>query len=312
MAIVRWFWNLVLGAAVGVAFAGQASASTEATSQWQGVQHVIGFDGVPASAKGDLEVGTKGIAFFAGNQWKSVPLSRIESAQVGSERQETGGKVGKVTRVLVPYGGGALVGLATQRGVGLLSIRYRDSQDGLHETLLLMPQAQAIEAQQALVTLIRPDSGHHNSASQCSLKGSFPAIRIAVENEDRVAPEYEAAIFEHLVADVRGLWPEAAIFRGLQEQSTCRAVTLTLKLVDLQKGNAVKRASTGPLGLFIGVTRVEADVLLQGLKGNEISEHSYKASRRGDRESLGVASSIASSITKDLAREDLNQAPPTE
>ncbi len=85
----------------------------------------------------------------------------------------------------------------------------------------------------------------------------------------------------------------------------CATYTLTLTVEEFSKGNAVLRASTGPAGLFVGVTKLTVRVQLRDSNGRVVLDKQVKASRRGDKESLNVASSEVTDIAKAINKTNI-------
>jgi hypothetical protein len=80
---------------------------------------------------------------------------------------------------------------------------------------------------------------------------------------------------------------------------------LTLTVEKFSKGNAAVRASTGPVGLFVGATKLAVRVQLLDSNGSVVMDKEVKASRRGDSESLNAGSSEVSDIAKQIKKTNI-------
>ena len=69
------------------------------------------------------------------------------------------------------------------------------------------------------------------------------------------------------------------------------------------------RASTGPVGFFVGATSLKFHALVRGLGGETLLDKDFKVSKRGDSESLDVTDKIAKSLSKKLKKADQHTAP---
>jgi hypothetical protein len=295
-ALKKFLTILLLGS---ISFPVMASTSS---SHWAQVKHLIGFGDAAEGAKGDLLLTQDSLSF--GNSGEHTVLLRrqVKSVQVGSERVETGGFAGKAVRIATPYGGGALLGTITQRNVGILTIRYADTANGIHDAVFAMPRAEAMEAQEWISGAMNPD-GFLPTTTSCNTHAlAGPTIRIVTSEGEASVAEYGALIYEHLVEDVRRQWPSATILRGADENPTCRAETIAVTIQSVAKGNAMVRTVSGPIGLFADVTHVHAHAVLTGPDGIVELDKIYSTSRRGDRESLNVAASLAQKVAKDVRK----------
>lgn len=277
-------------------------AATLSGGHWAQVKHVIGFGNATQNTKGELVLTEDTLSFVDSSQRVVLFRRQVKSVTFGSERVETGGTAGKVARAAVPYGGGALLGTFTQRNVGILTIRYADSANGLHEAVFLMPRAEAANAQEwisggVIAERVLPRDTSCNTGSLAN-----SAIRIVMSDTDVSEPEYGALVYEHLVDDVRRQWPSTKVFRGADEKLACGAETVSVTMQSVAKDNAMVRTMTGPIGLFADVTHVHAHVVVKGPDGTIVLDRIYSTSRRGDRESLNAATSLAQKVAKDLRK----------
>ena len=78
--------------------------------------------------------------------------------------------------------------------------------------------------------------------------------------------------------------------------SGCAALTLRITLVGFKRGIR-HRASTGPLGNFVGTTKISFAAELEDQSGKVIWAANLKMSNRGDSNSLNVTHDMAKTIS---------------
>lgn len=303
---------LVLLAAVsamGYAQAPTGAAVVKASSSFHSTEAklLVGLKDIPAGAKGTIEVTPDSIIFTSSDLTERVTRNRVSVVFVGDERAETGGLAGKVARVAIPYGGGAALGTVTQKQVGILTVDYRDDRSGLRSAVFVLPKAAASEiAGEMEQTLL----GHPRAAARVAcndqdLSSSIQVLPIQSAPGLEVAPEYRALLYEHLVELPAQNLRVDRIFADGEQGAECASYTLALTVEEFSKGNATLRASTGPVGLFVGVTKLTVRAQLRDSNGRIVLDREVKASRRGDKESLNVASSEASDIAKQISKTNI-------
>ncbi len=120
-----------------------------------------------------------------------------------------------------------------------------------------------------------------------------------------VVPEYQSLLYEDLIELPAQKLHVNRLFPDGEQGAECANYTLTLILENFSKGNALTRTATGPVGFFVGVTKLAVRVELRDANGRLLLGKEVKASRRGDRESLSAASSAAGDIAKTVKKADL-------
>lgn len=272
-----------------------------------GAKLLVGFQDMPAGAKGELAITPSNVTFTSSRVTDRLMRRRISDVFVGDERVETGGAVGKVARVAIPFGGGAVLGTVTQEQVGLLTINYRDDHDGLRSVVFQLPKKDALEIENAMGfdVVSHPPMIHSRVCTIHDTSASLHVRPIQSIQGLLVAPEYKSLLYETLIElpaqnfHVNKLFPDGA------QGAECANYSLTLIVEDFSKGNALTRASTGPVGLFVGVTKLAVRMELRDANGRLLLDKKVKASRRGDRESLTAASAAAGDIAKAVKKADL-------
>jgi hypothetical protein len=268
------------------------------------VKHLIGFENTLSNTNGDLTISPGYLVFLTSTGLVRVARDEITEMSVGDERVETGGFAGKAARIAIPYGGGAALGTVTQKQVGLLTVGYRDKHHGLHTAVFQLPKDDATEAKASLMvgnTPIRP----RDARAACPM-GQGPrtlSLKKIGTGEGTVVPsEFEAVLYESLLATLHEKSKGLSIYRDGDRSGACRSNAAVIKIERFSKGNAAVRASTGPLGLFVGVTRLRVSLQVIDANGLVRMNEVIKATRRGDRESLDAAKSIGKDAGKRLAK----------
>ena len=109
-------------------------------------------------------------------------------------------------------------------------------------------------------------------------------------------------MYEHLMnlpGDKTGM---SKLFRIGDTSGQCAPLLLSLHVIGVSKGNAALRAASGPIGLFAGVTCIRVHVTVTDRSGRVVIDSFEKGTRRGDKESLNAAISVADKIGKDLRK----------
>ena len=101
---------------------------------------LAGLSEVKAKTKGYLSLTPSALLFTTPAGSTSVPRDEILTVTTGDVRVETGGTTGKITRALIPFGGGAVVATVTNKQVDLLTIEFRDEHNALHGAVFLLPK----------------------------------------------------------------------------------------------------------------------------------------------------------------------------
>ncbi len=268
---------------------------------------LAGFHDMPVGAKGELAVTPTAVTFTSAGETDRLKRRQISDVFVGDERVETGGAAGKVARIAIPFGGGAVLGTITQEQVGLLTINYRDDHDGLRSVVFQLPKEDAVEIENEMEidVISHPPVVPSRVCKFHDASASLHVLPVQSIQDLAVAPEYQSLLYENLIELPVQSFHIDRLFSDGQLGSECANYTLTLIVENFSKGSALTRASTGPAGLFVGVTKLTVRVELRDAKGRLLLDKEVKASRRGDRESLTAASSAAGDIAKAVRKADL-------
>jgi hypothetical protein len=270
------------------------------------VVHVAGLMEVKPDVKGSLLVTPETIVFSNGTLRATIPRARILNVSVGDQRTEPWGTTGKVVRKVIPYGGGAALGAITRGQVDLLTVESLDEHDGYHGVVFAVPFQKAAAIREQLTANLLPPV--KREAPACSEGGETPKsvllAPISVSGID-LPDEYRILLYEQLYRQLKARNPGDSFVRtgDLSSGPGCTALTLRVTVKGFRKGNRALRASTGPLGMFLGTTSLSFDINLQDVKDQTLFDAEMKKSDRSDSDSLGLADSIAKSVAKRMDKE---------
>ncbi|HTC64130.1 MAG TPA: hypothetical protein VK709_14910 [Candidatus Saccharimonadales bacterium] len=158
---LRWathYAGLVLvcaGSLITIANAQQSPGPTT-------VVQLTGLAGVKDNAKGTLSVENGNLHFAHGKTGSDVSTTSIEDVVTGGDSQETVGKTIGTLSMAAPYGSGRVLSLFRTK-IDTLTIRYRDSEGGLHGAIFTMPVGKADVIKKELVA-----NGAHSTAAEPS------------------------------------------------------------------------------------------------------------------------------------------------
>jgi len=270
---------------------------------------LIGLPGIASNAGGDLSFSSTRLIFTAEHSSAEIARSNIVAVWSGDERVETGGTPAKVARVLIPYGGGLALGAVTHKKVGLLTVEYLDDAGEYHGAVLLLKTQDIASAVRQLdfhaaatsskvspvalacpVWKIEPDTVRVGRIGD-GLEARFPA-------EDRVL------LYEHLVAQLKSEKTIAGVYRAGNNsaEANCAEFEVKVRPVAFDKGDQALRASVGPLGHFVGTTKLRYHLTVSTQDGTTIADEDLKAAEGSDTDSLNITKVISKKVVKTLKK----------
>ena len=106
--------------------------------------HILGLEHIKRGAKGRLMVGDKTLIFVSGPSTTKISIPSIQHVYAGEESQElVRGKTGILVELAMPYESSRVVSLLASRKIDVLTLEYRDSNEGLHGAIFTLPKGQA-------------------------------------------------------------------------------------------------------------------------------------------------------------------------
>ena len=165
------FLLLLFGALAVPSFAQQAADSVN-------VVQIVGLSGVKEHAKGTLTVENGNLQFVHSNAKAVVATTAIQDVITGNDSQRMiHGFTGTLTS-FAPYGGGRFLSLFRSK-LDTLTIKYRDSDGGLHGAIFTMVVGKAEPLKKLLVS----QGAHTSIPVQDSSSGSNPKADPAKEQK---------------------------------------------------------------------------------------------------------------------------------
>ncbi|WP_263360006.1 DUF4410 domain-containing protein [Acidicapsa ligni] len=263
--------------------------------------HVAGLPEIKPNVKGSLAFTAEELTFSNSEVHSSIPLNRISNVFAGDERTEPWGTTGRIVRKVIPYGGGSALGAMTNQKVDLLTVEFRDIHEGYHGVVFIVPKQKAAEIRDRLMPKT-PISEPHPLQACSALDTNARSVLVEplTESQIELPAEYRVLIYEQLIKQLKAKRPSDTFFRtgDLSTGPGCTALTLRVTVTAFKKGNRAVRASTGPLGLFLGTTSLTFDVSLQDTQEKNVFHKQIKKSNRSDSDSLGLADAIAKGVAK--------------
>jgi hypothetical protein len=274
---------------------------------------LIGMPEVKANIRGSLSISPDSLIFTTPNDHAFIDRVEILAVTIGDVQVESGGTAGKITRAIIPFGGGAAVATLTHKQFSLLTVEFRDNADAFHGAVFLLPKDEAVQAQQQLGSLaIRAQVERPLPSCKTGASVHLNTLKVAsiATAGESIPAEYRVLLYEQLVQRLRSGTIFAAVYRDGDDSAAaeCPGYNLTLTLDTFKKGNAALRASTGPVGFFVGATSLKFHALVQDAKGGTLLDKDFTVSKRGDSDSLDVTDKIARELTKELAKASKRQA----
>jgi hypothetical protein len=278
------------------------------------VRHVVGMQSVKRDATGLLLIENKELHFDAGRSRGAIPISSIEDVYVGAEITEGGGKLGELARgaaMAAPYDSGAALTLLMIQKVDVLTVTYRDSDNGLHAAIFALPKNHADLFRADLIN----NGAHVNNAAKVSRvrrespsagtarPKSPPASAILVEPVDsgdvNIPAEFRLAIYEDIVEKLQASGIYARVFRSGDHRADgiSGLVILNTEVEKFKAGNQPERE----IVTVLGATTVKLGVKLSTRDGAILVDKEVEGKVRFFGENLGVIHDTAKRIT-DLLR----------
>jgi hypothetical protein len=121
------------------------------------VVQLTGLTGVKNKTKGTLEVQNGKLLFVHSNATTAIEVTSVQDIVTGSDSQrDLRGPVGTMT-MFAPYGSGRFLSLF-RSPIDTLTIKYRDTDGGLHGAIFTMPVGRAQPLKNALIAQGAPTS----------------------------------------------------------------------------------------------------------------------------------------------------------
>jgi hypothetical protein len=282
------------------------------------VRHVVGMQGVKHDAVGLLQIKSNALHFDAGRSRGTLPISAIEDIYIGTETTQAGGRLGQVAKgaaMAAPYDSGAALTLVMIQKVDVLTITYRDTDNGLHAAIFAVPKN---HAEQFRADLISNGSHFNNGAKSTRVPRDTPPVPAAAPGKPTAPPasailiepvnsgdvnipaEFRLAIYEDLVQKIQSSGIYARVFRSGDHRADhiSGLVTLNTEVEKFTEGNQAEREMV----TVLGATKVKVSAKLSTRDGNILVNKEVEGKVRFFGENLGVTTDVAKQITKLLRK----------
>jgi hypothetical protein len=170
--------------------------------------------------------------------------------------------------------------------------------------VFILPKAEASAAKQQLGAPVESAFAQQPHAPcQTYSANTIRVTSIAVQGEP-VPTEYKVLLYDQLLDQLREQGIFAGIYRAEDDSNAaeCPQYVLTVTVDAFKKGNAALRASTGPVGFFVGTTSFKVQSRAEDSHGKVLFDKNFHVSERGDTESLNVTGKIAKTVTRNLKK----------
>ncbi len=274
---------------------------------------VAGLENIKPGSSGELRITEHGLLFLAKDARATIPLERMTAVSTGDERVATGGTAVRIARLTPVFGVGPLTGAATHKKVDVLTVEFWEA-DGYHGAVFEVPRGRSVLEQKQLMPFVKsqPVDTAADGGIGCSEQGTPHSLLIAPITSEGIAlpAEYRVLLYEQTVAQLKKANPSEAIYRAGAGPvgGRCAARTLHLSVIGFKKGNEALRASTGPIGFFVGDTSVKVHVSVIDDKGRAVFTKDLNQKKYGDHDSLSVARNVAKDVSTRLTKNEGREA----
>ncbi len=116
--------------------------------------------------------------------------------------------------------------------------------------------------------------------------------------EDRVL------LYEHLVQQLQSEKTIQNVYRAGDQsaEANCAEFTVTVRATAFGKGDQAARASVGPLGHFVGTTKLDFHLTISNQDGRANLNVGLKKSEGSDTDSLNITKVVSKAVIKNLKK----------
>ena len=141
-----------------------AAADTQASESRLHVTHLLGFEGMPNNANGELSIENGTLRFQKTESVSAqIPVGSIQDLTTGEQDKQVGGVPMTLAKIGAPYGGGRVISLFSHKKYDTVTLEYVDSNGGLHGAIFQLNkgegQALRSELEAAGAHITRIDDG---------------------------------------------------------------------------------------------------------------------------------------------------------
>ncbi|WP_263385423.1 hypothetical protein [Granulicella arctica] len=270
---------------------------------------LIGLPGIDSGSYGDLSFNSRTLQFTTRDASFKVAKVNILSVSDGDEQVELGGVAGKFARTAIPYGGGYVLGAVAHKKVGLLTMEFVDASGQYHGAVFLMKSQDSAAVISALSLKVvaratpQPVTAPACSASEQTLN-TVKVETISADAPSSFPSEDRVLLYERLVERLQSEKSIEHVYRSGDQssQAQCAAFSIKVSPMAFTKGNQALRASVGPLGHFVGTTKLSYHLTITTRDGTSLFDDDLKKSEGADSDSLNITKFVSKTVVKDLRR----------
>ncbi|MGD1094553.1 MAG: hypothetical protein ABSB35_21490 [Bryobacteraceae bacterium] len=177
------------------------------------VTHVLGFEGIPGNANGDLSINGDILRFQkAEGSSTQIRVSSIRDVALAEQDKEVGGTPMTLGEAATPFGGGRVIAFFAHKKYDIVTVEYCDPAGGFHGALFQMNKGQGQVLRQALL----PGGAHVSRSEDRAVPAPLAASpnvlpaqastgpwSIQIDQVDpgnvNIEPAFRIAIYENLV-----------------------------------------------------------------------------------------------------------------
>lgn len=165
-ALIR-VWALLFCSSLG-ALAQSTSAPVVASAPFSiRATHLLGLENTKSNCNGTLSIQDDALEFQQGSKpGAQVKIASIQAVFLGGESKQVGGLPMKLGKVAAPYGGGRVVSLFAHKKYDTLTLKYLDSDGGVHGAIFQLSKGQGELVTDELVARGVPSSSDEDKPKQ--------------------------------------------------------------------------------------------------------------------------------------------------
>lgn len=275
-----------------------------------GAVHLLGLENVKRNATGQVSVESGAMTFNTKASKAELPLASVNNVSTGEETHQSGGAVGTVAKMAVPYGGGRALSLIMKTKVDVLTLEYQNADGAYHGAIVSVPKgqgeglksqllAQGAHAKEMEFSERKPAQAAPAPA-QAKTQPKITASAIQVEQIDAgdvaLPAEFRVAIYENLIEELQKSGQFKTVYRSGDRRADGVAdlVKLHTTLLKFQEGSQTKRAVT----TVAGATKVDVRAQVTGKDGGSLLDRQVQGQVRFFGTNLRATLDLARSITR--------------
>jgi hypothetical protein len=167
-ALIR-VWALLFCSSLGV-LAQSTAAPVSASAPFSiRATHLLGLENTKSNCNGTLSIQDNALQFQHGSKPGSqVKIASIQAVFLGGQSKQVGGLPMKLGKAAAPYGGGRVVSVFAHKKYDTLTLKYVDSDGGVHGAIFQLSKGQGELVTDELVARGVPSSSDEDKPTKQS------------------------------------------------------------------------------------------------------------------------------------------------